>query len=157
MRAAALSGIHFASEIFIVIGLLSCAPARFGHHCTESYKRSGDGLDIGATFGSVGTKLEICIVRKASVLFAQIEDKFAHKIAPLVGTVVFMSFFDSTLLQFLPWRATIVQKESNGFPTVSMWRWAYGTQILQFLGSVAIQSAFLAGIGASITNPSITL
>ena len=156
---AALSGLHFGTEVFIIVGLLISAPlSAAGIIIVRLVHVPVTLLVLGATFGSVGSMLEsIGLVRNASVLFAQIEDKFVHKIMPLTGFVTFLAFFDSTLLQFLPWRSTIVFKESGGFPTVSVWRWSLAAFIIQSATSIGILSAFLVVIGASVTSPSITL
>jgi hypothetical protein len=63
---------------------------------------------------------------------------------PLLSGVVLLSMVDCSMVQFLPWKASRVYTESQGFASLSLLRWCLGTNTVQVTVSVLCQIIFLA-------------
>jgi hypothetical protein len=50
---------------------------------------------------------------------------------------------DCSMMQFLPWKASLVYAESRGFPSLQLLRWCLGTDTVQVTVSVMCQIIFL--------------
>jgi len=143
-----MTGFSFGSELFLIIGLLGDAPVlaavmlifRLSHVIIA-------GLLLFTLFGSSDTAEWIekrGLVKNAKTAHLHVHEEFCRRNMPLLSAVVLLSLFDVSLMRFLPWRASEVYTESQGFPSLTVLRWCLGTDTLQATVSVTCQLIFLA-------------
>jgi hypothetical protein len=84
------------------------------------------------------------MMRKATTLPSLICEDFCRANMPLLSGVVLLSMVDCSMVQFLPWKASSVYAESQGFASLSLLRWCLGTNTVQVTVSVLCQIIFLA-------------
>jgi hypothetical protein len=144
---SALPGFNFGSEVFLVAGMLADASPGLG--ITIIVFRAFHVIVAAVFVSAIFRHNEAVwlesnrIVSKATDLHDLIEDKFARLNVPFVGGVALMSLCDCTLLQFLPWKESLIYAESKGFPTLSMMRWCLSAKVVQTVVSVVCQIAYL--------------
>jgi hypothetical protein len=144
---ASLTGFSFGSELFLIITMLGKAPGlaavmiifRLSHVVvagTFTVLLFGSG-DVSAWLEDKG------VVRKATALPSLLCEDFCRANMPLLSGVVLLSMVDCSMVQFLPWKASLVYTESQGFPSLQLLRWCLGTDAVQATVSVLCQIIFL--------------
>jgi hypothetical protein len=145
---AFLIGFSFGSELFLVIGMLENAPVLAATMTIFRLSHAAIGAAlVSVLFGSSGlsTWLETTdMMRKATALPSLICEDFCRANMPLLSGVVLLSMGDCFMVQFLPWKASSVYAESQGFASLSLQRWCLGTDTVQATVSVLCQIIFLA-------------
>jgi hypothetical protein len=156
---ASLTGFSFGSELFLIITMLGKAPGlaavmiifRLSHVVVA-------GTIAAVLFGSsdVTAWLEDKgVVKKATTLPSLLCEDFCRTNMPLLSGVVLLSMGDCSMMQFLPWKASRVYAESQGFPSLQLLRWCLGTDTVQATVSVLCQIIFLTtSAGKEETNES---
>jgi hypothetical protein len=69
---------------------------------------------------------------------------FARAHSSYVGSLMLLTMCDVTMLQFLPWKRSTFYTESEGYPDLSVMKFAVGIKTVQALVSVLCQMAYLA-------------
>ena len=95
------------------------------------------------------------VVKNAQTMHLLLNEKFSRASMPFVSGVVLLSLFDCSLLQFLPWNASEMYTESQGFPSLTVLKWALGTDTVQATASVITQIYFLS-TSANLNEPTTT-
>jgi alpha-tubulin suppressor-like RCC1 family protein len=143
-----LPGFSFASEMFLIAGVMSEAKATGTFMILFRLLH----MAVGATFAGIvigpkpiGKLLENHgVVKNASTMHTLIAARFCLDNIPIVGGVVLISLADCTLLQFMPWKPSAVFTESKGFPNMTVLRWCLGTKIVQAFVSIICQISYLS-------------
>jgi hypothetical protein len=156
---ASLTGFSFGSELFLIITMLGKAPGlaavmiifRLSHVVVA-------GTIAAVLFGSSGVPAWLegkGVVKKATALPSLLCEDFCRANMPLLSGVVLLSMGDCSMMQFLPWKASRVYAESQGFPSLQLLRWCLGTDTVQATVSVMCQIIFLTtSAGKEETNES---
>ena len=154
-----LAGFSFGSEFFLIIGLLADAPhlgaVMIAFRCTHIIVT---GMFVSILFGSEENAQWLeqrGVVKNAQTMHLLLNEKFSRVSMPFVSGVVLLSLFDCSLLQFLPWNASEMYTESQGFPSLTVLKWALGTDTVQATASVITQIYFLA-TSANLNEPTTT-
>jgi hypothetical protein len=145
---ACLTGFSFGSELFLLYVILGKAPGlaavmiifRLSHMVVA-------GTYITVLFGSSGVSAWLedkGVVKKATTLPSLLSEDFCRANMSLLSGVVLLSMVDCSMMQFLPWKASLVYTESQGFPSLQLLRWCLGTDTVQATVSVLCQIIFLA-------------
>ena len=95
------------------------------------------------------------MVKNAQSMHLLLNEKFSRGNMPFVSGMVLLSMFDCSLLQFLPWIASVMYTESQGFPSVTLLKWALGIETMQATVSVITQVYYLA-TSANSNDPTTT-
>ena len=95
------------------------------------------------------------VVKNAQNMHLLLNEKFSRASMPFVSGVVLLSFFDCSLLQLWPWNASEMYTESQGFPSLTILKWALGTDTMQATASVITRIYFLA-TSANLNEPTTT-
>jgi hypothetical protein len=74
---------------------------------------------------------------------------FAKANIPIISAILLLCACDVSLVQMLPWNNTSFYKESVGYPSKSMMRFAVGVDLLQAGVSVICTITYLAGTMAT--------
>ena len=141
-----LCGFSFGSELFLVAGVMADAP---GIAATMILFRllhvAGGVVMLGATFGSPETALMVeAVLAKAPLLNDDMDHVFARAHSSYVGSLMLLTMCDVTMLQFLPWKRSTFYTESEGYPDLSVMKFAVGIKTVQALASVLCQMSYLA-------------
>ena len=154
-----LAGFSFGSEFFLIIGLLNDAPhlgaVMIAFRCTHIVVT---GMFVSILFGSEESAQWLeqkGVVKNAQNMHLLLNEKFSRGNMPFVSGIVLLSLFDCSLLQLLPWNASEMYTESQGFPSLTLLKWALGTDTLQATASVITQIYFLA-TSANLNEPTTT-
>ena len=154
-----LAGFSFGSEFFLIIGLLADAPhlgaVMIAFRCTHIIVT---GMFVSILFGSEENAQWLeqrGVVKNAQTMHLLLNEKFSRASMPFVSGVVLLSLFDCSLLQFLPWNASEMYTESQGFPSLTVLKWALGTDTMQATASVITQIYFLS-TSANLNEPTTT-
>jgi hypothetical protein len=98
------------------------------------------------------------LVKHGAQLHSQLEqEKFGRKVMPLVYAVAFLSLFDCTMLQYLPWKGTEFYRESGGFPMSTVLRWTFVTKTSQSIGSGVCLGIFLIRVQEGLDDTEVSL
>jgi archaellum component FlaC len=154
-----LAGFSFGSEFFLITGLLKDAPhlaaIMIVFRCLHIIVT---GMFVSILFGSDENAQWLeqkGVVKNAQTMHLLLNEKFSRGNMPFVSGIVLLAFFDCSLLQFLPWNASEMYKESQGFPSLTVLKWALGTDTMQATASVITQIYFLA-TSANLNEPTTT-
>jgi hypothetical protein len=151
-----LCGFSFGSEMFLVTGIWSHSP---GVAVTMLLFRSlhvcGGMVLAGSIFGSDEVALLAeNVLAKAPMLGAELDHAFARGHVPLVGALALQTMCDVTTLQYLPWKTSSFYTESEGYPDMSVLKFALGIKTVQAFVSVICQLSYLVS-EADVNDPTM--
>lgn len=151
---SALPGFSFASELFLIIGLLSEAPgvgvAMLVFRLTHLV--AGTWLTVILFGSNTWAKRFSMGMEWVLSLRDDMNRDFCKSSLPAVTAVVLISVCDITLIQFLPWNKSAFYESSLGFPSLSLMKFVMGLEIVQSFVSVVCQVSYLLG-DSVIDNP----
>jgi hypothetical protein len=154
-----LAGFSFGSEFFLIIGLLEDAPnlgaVMIMFRCAHIIVT---GIFVLILYGSEENAQWLeqrGVFKNAQTMHLLLNENFSRASMPFVSGIVLLSLFDCSLLQFLPWNASEMYTESQGFPSLTVLKWTLGTDTVQATASVITQIYFLA-TNANLDKPNTT-
>lgn len=138
-------GLSFASEFFLIIGLLPEIPSI-----------AGTLLGFRLLHFVVGAWLNVVLYGNKDIshaasmdlpflieLRSHMDHKFCVENIPHVVGVILMSLCDVMSMQFMPWKDSRFHTSSKGFPTMVLMKFCMATEIVQMTASAICQILYL--------------
>jgi hypothetical protein len=152
-----LSGFIFASEWFLIAVMWQYKKSFAGTMLFFRLLCNGGGTVFllycmsDVHFKKAKKYVEILIPSRGAFtadtnpLFEEVNHGFLEQNKPLCYTIMFLSFLEIPMVQFLPWIKSKVFKKCGGFPTLAAYHFVFCTSAAQRMMSVVCQIAFLGG------------
>jgi hypothetical protein len=152
-----LCGFSFGSEVFLITGIWSDKPGVAVTILLFRLLHLGGGVVLmGVIFGSEETvQLAEHVLAKAPMLSDDMDHIFARSHVPFVGALMVLTMCDVTMVQYLPWKRSTFYTESEGYPDMSVLKFALGIKSVQTLVSVVCQLSYLVS-DADVNDPTMS-
>lgn len=143
-----IAGYGFGSEFFLILGLLVDSPpygfAMMAFRCLHPICAGIHGAMLFYPNSRFVKYLDSKnIFSDARDLHKSFDDKFSGMYFPHLVAIMTLSFFDCSVLQFLPWNDSQLYNESHGFPSMSVLKFVLGVNTLQSTATVICQVTYL--------------
>jgi hypothetical protein len=146
-----LPGFSFASELFLIFGLLEEAPRLGGTMLSFRLLHAVAGMCLAlALYGSDSVAEHIgMLMEGVPQLRREVDREYSGSHITAVAGVIMMSVCDVTFVQFLPWKRSAFHSASQGFPSLLLMRLCMGLEALQSLVTVVCQLVYLSSSSAA--------
>ena len=159
---AALPGLAFGSEVVLMIGIMPVSPGLGGTMLVFRLVHIVSTLFLCvALFGSESTRKYLSThgsqaLQEAASWSEHFHYDFAKSNIPITGMMLILCAFDISLVQMLPWKSTAFFKESKGFPSKSLMRFALGADMVQASVSALCSIVYIGSAMASNAKSATT-
>merc|ERR1711871_1857711 len=151
---SALSGFSFGSEVFLIFGIWRETHAIAGtmlvgrllHPLFLIYI-----LCVMFLSDNIKNTLTSCVPH-AKLWGSHLHMDFAREVLPVVAVIIIVCMGDITLVQMLPWKKSVFNTESKGFPSISLMQLCLGVKTLQSAVSVICQISYLV-LNSNLNDP----
>ena len=156
----ALPGFSFGSEAVLIIGIMPVSPILAGTMIVFRLVHIVATLFlITILFGSKSTREYLrngssAFLKEAVTWSELFHYDFAKSKIPITGVMLILCACDISLVQMLPWNNTAFFKESKGFPSKSLMRFALGADMVQASVSALCSIIYIgSAMSADAKNP----